>query len=133
MMTQMCRLTKESPKSRTEIIEEEKELFEKEKIRFQEEEKSFAKKVQEFHEKQKKILGCLEKNAQEQSSRVEKIVAIISHMRPQKASEVLQVQDEDIAVTVLSKLEDKKASKIFNVMEKEKSARLQKLYMNMKK
>ena len=61
------------------------------------------------------------------------MVEIISGMKPVMAGNVLSVQDSDIAVKILSELPAMKISKIFNSMDKEISARLQKQYMNMKK
>ena len=61
------------------------------------------------------------------------MVDVISAMRPQNAADVLSVQDADISVQILEKLDPTKISKIFNSMDKEISARLQKQFMNMKK
>jgi flagellar motility protein MotE (MotC chaperone) len=61
------------------------------------------------------------------------MVDVVSGMRPQNAADILSVQDVEIAVKILGKLEPTKVSKIFNSMDKEISARLQKQYMNMKK
>ena len=47
--------------------------------------------------------------------------------------QVLSTQDADISVKILEKIDPTKASKIFNLMDKEVSARLQKQYLNMQK
>ena len=54
-------------------------------------------------------------------------------MRAAKAAEILSVQESDLTVQILGKLPPEKVSKIFNLMEKEVSARLQKQFMSMKK
>ena len=54
-------------------------------------------------------------------------------MKPDKAASVLSVQDSEIAVQILQMIDPKKASKIFNFMDKEVSAKLQKQYLQMKK
>jgi flagellar motility protein MotE (MotC chaperone) len=54
-------------------------------------------------------------------------------MKPQKAAELLSVQDSDISVKILELIKPERASKIFNLMDKEVSARLQKQYLNMAK
>ncbi len=54
-------------------------------------------------------------------------------MRPEKASQLLSVQGAEISVQILSEIDEKKASKIFNLMDKEISARLQKQYLDMKR
>jgi flagellar motility protein MotE (MotC chaperone) len=91
------------------------------------------KKVKGFDDQQHKILGCVQKNEDEAKTRISQQVDVISNMKPDKAAQVLTVQDADVAVRILRELDPKKASKIFNFMEKEVSARLQKQYLDMKK
>lgn len=93
----------------------------------------FKKKLIEFQDSQKKFLGCVdEKNAQA-DKRVAQMVDVISGMKPQNAADVLTVQDPELSVRILSELDSAKASKIFNLMDKEVSARLQKQFLQMKK
>ena len=65
--------------------------------------------------------------------RVQQLVEVISNMKPQRAADLLSVQDPDISVRIFEKTNPTKASKIFNLMDKEVSARLQKQYLNMQK
>jgi len=95
--------------------------------------KEFEKKVQEFQEKQKTFLSCLDATDQKENKRIEHMVAVISGMKPQGAADILSVQGPEIAVQILGMLEPGKVSKIFNLMDKEISARLQKQYLNMKR
>ncbi len=90
-------------------------------------------KIKGFSKNQEKILGCLTDNENKEQKRVEHIVDIISGMRPQKSAEILSVQDPEIAIKILEMLDSAKISKIFNFMDKEVSARLQKQYLTMKK
>jgi flagellar motility protein MotE (MotC chaperone) len=96
-------------------------------------EDDLAKKYVEFSEKQKAFIGCVEKNAQESKGRITQLVDMISNMKPQKAAEIISVQETDIAVQILQIIDSKKASKIFNFMDKDVSAKLQKQYLLMKK
>lgn len=96
-------------------------------------ERDLQSKLRDLQGKSKKLLGCLDKNDENQSKRVGHMVDVVSGMRPQNAADILSVQDVEIAVRILGKLEPTKVSKIFNSMDKEISARLQKQYMNMKK
>jgi flagellar motility protein MotE (MotC chaperone) len=96
-------------------------------------EADLAKKYAEFETKQKSFIGCVDQHEQESKARVGQIVDMISNMKPQKAAEVLSVQESDIAVKILQLIDPKKASKIFNFMDKEISAKLQKQYLLMKK
>ncbi|MBT3983437.1 MAG: hypothetical protein HOE90_18930 [Bacteriovoracaceae bacterium] len=122
-----------------EILEKEKILkHSKSQLGMREEqlklnEKLLTKKIINFDKRQKKLIACFDKNDQEKASRINKMVEVISGMRPANAASVLSVQDSSISVVILSRLEPAKASKIFNLMDKEISARLQKLYLNMKK
>lgn len=96
-------------------------------------ESDLANQVKELKGRSDKLLGCLDDNDRNQKKRVNHMVDVVSGMRPQNAADVLSVQDVDIAVRILGALEPQKVSKIFNSMDKEISARLQKQFMNMKK
>ena len=96
-------------------------------------ERDLQSKLKDLQAKSKKLLGCLDENDENQSKRVGHMVDVVSGMRPQNAADILSVQDVDIAVKILGKLDPTKVSKIFNSMDKEISARLQKQYMSMKK
>ena len=86
-----------------------------------------------FEGDQRKVLGCIEKNEQDSKKRISQLVEVISNMKPDKASQILSVQDAEISVQILTLIDPIKASKIFNLMDKEVSARLQKQYLHMKK
>lgn len=92
-----------------------------------------AKRYSELSGKQRSFIGCVEKNEEESKARIGQLVEMISNMKPQKASEILSVQDSEIAVKILQLIDAKKASKIFNFMDKDVSAKLQKQYLLMKK
>ena len=91
------------------------------------------KKIKAFNAQQTSVLGCVERNDEELKARITQQVDVVSNMKPEKAAQLLSVQDANIAVQILQLLDPKKASKIFNLMEKEVSARLQKQYMDMKR
>ena len=93
----------------------------------------FQKKVVEFQDSQKKFLGCVDAQNEKAEKRIGQMVEVISGMKPQNAAEVLSVQDPDLSVRILAQLDTSKASKIFNLMDKEVSARLQKQFLLMKK
>lgn len=130
-------------KSFTELTKELVDKDEKIKLReldlvkktdqFKVNEFELEKKIKEFDSRQQSVLGCLEKNETDSKDRIKKQVEVISNMQPAKAAQLLSVQDADIAVKILREIDSKKASKIFNLMDKEVSARLQKQYLDMKK
>jgi flagellar motility protein MotE (MotC chaperone) len=120
-----------------ELLEKEQDLQDKEDgIKQQEEqlrisEKSLLKKIEEFEVTKTKIIGCIDTNKKNEQMRIKQLVSMISGMKPLKAAEVLSVQQSDISVKILGRIDPQKASKIFNLMDKEVSARLQKQYLNM--
>lgn len=93
----------------------------------------FEKRVKEFQDTQKKFIGCVDEQDQKAQKRVTQMVDVISGMKPQSAANLLSVQESDIAVKILGQLDPIKVSKIFNLMDKEISAKLQKQFMTMKK
>ena len=95
--------------------------------------KELDKKIKEFNELQKKFIGCVDNIAKGQKKRIDHLVEIVGGMRPATAAGVLSVQDSDISIEILGRLPASRVSKIFNSMDKEISARLQKQYINMKK
>ena len=128
------------------IVTVSKELMEKEKklslyeikLKDKEEqlnlsERELSKKYRELQTQQNKLISCIDNNDRDKKKRIDHMVDVVSGMRPATAAEVLSVQDVDISVRILDRLSATKVSKIFNSMDKEISARLQKQYMNMKK
>lgn len=95
--------------------------------------RDFEKRVADFRTEQERFIGCVEDKEQEVSNRVGHMVNVVSGMRPQNAAEVLSVQDADIAVQILERLNPDNVARIFNQMDKEVSARLQKQFLNMQK
>ena len=91
------------------------------------------KRVKIFEARQQEVLGCANKNQEDMRNRLSQQVEMVSGMKPAKAAELLSAQEADISVRILQMLDPKKASKIFNLMDKEVSARLQKQYLNMKR
>lgn len=122
-----------------ELLEKEeglkvKELsLKKEQEQLEMNKEDFKKKLVEFQDSQKKFLGCVDDKSEKANKRVSQMVEVISGMKPQNAADVLAVQDPDLSVRILGELESSKASKIFNLMDKEVSARLQKQFLQMKK
>ena len=121
------------------LLEKEKHLQEKEEAMTLKEkdlvraEGSLSKRIKEINDRQSKIIGCLDSNDRKKNDRISHLVQIVSGMKPQNAAEMLSVQESKLTVEIISKLDPVKVSKIFNLMDKEISARLQKEYLNMQK
>ena len=122
-----------------ELFKKEKDLelkaldFKREKERFEIVKKSFEKRIKKLQKKQSKIIECLDKQDKKKGKRLNHMVEVISNMRPASAAALLSVQENKIALQILGSLDSVKVSKIFNLMSKEISSRLQKQYINMKK
>lgn len=95
--------------------------------------KDLESRVILFQKKQTRFIGCLDNVDQQKKKRVDHMVDSIAGMKPTTAAEILSVQDSGISVQILGRLSPEKVSKIFNSMNKEVSARLQKQYLNMQK
>lgn len=128
----LSKLTKELLEREREISAREREIETKqEQVKMSE--MSLLKKIEEFENNKTKVLGCIDKNRENEQLRVKQLVEVISNMKPQKAADLLSVQDSGISVKLIERIDPTKASKIFNLMDKEVSARLQKQYLNMQK
>lgn len=125
-------LTKELMDKDAKLAQKEGEIAKREELLVMNI-KDLKRQIVRFQESKKKILGCVEGNKSQVNARLNKMVEVISNMKPKKASDLLATQDSEISVKILSQIDPVKASKIFNLMEKEISARLQKQYLNMKK
>ncbi|HAZ11887.1 MAG: hypothetical protein A2X86_07450 [Bdellovibrionales bacterium GWA2_49_15] len=122
-----------------ELLNKEQEFklqalsLEKEREQLNLNKREFEKKIQAFYSIQQKLIGCLESQDNLKDKRVDHMVDVVSNMKPDSAAQLLSAQEVDLAVSILGKLEAVKVSKIFNLMDKEISARLQKQYLNMKR
>lgn len=125
-------ITKELLQKEEKIKESEYRL-KKEKEAFVNNQGTFNDRVKAFEERQKKFIGCLDKQDTDKEKRVGHMVDVISGMKPNLAADILSVQESEISISILGRLDAVKVSKIFNSMDKEISARLQKQYMYMKK
>ena len=94
---------------------------------------SFEKRIQDHLGKENELIGCLDSVKGQQEQRITRMVEIISGMKPDKAAQVLSIQDQELAIKILGLLDPKLVSKVFNLMDKEISARLQKQFMTMKR
>jgi len=127
----MINFSKELLKKEDTLVFRELEIKKREE-QFQNSRKNFKKQILEFQTRQNKFLSCRDDIDKKEKSRITHMVDVIAGMRPKNASDILSVQDPLISVKILSMLNPVKVSKIFNLMDKAISARLQKQYMTMK-
>ncbi len=123
----------------TELLKKESELAKREQALKDQQEQikvnqtELTSRINEFKAYQTNFLSCLDKKDGDEQKRVIHMVDVVSNMRPQTAANLLSQQDPSISIKILGELPPVKVSKIFNMMDKEVSARLQKQYMTMKK
>lgn len=96
-------------------------------------EQELKKRFEEFNSEQKKFLTCLDNEDKKVERRLRHMVDVVSGMKPQTAANLLSQQDPSLSVKILGELDATKVAKIFNLMDKEISAKLQKQYMTLKK
>lgn len=94
---------------------------------------NFENRIKTHLGKENELIGCLDSVKGEEDKRIFRMVEIISSMKPDKAAQVLSIQDQELTIKILGLLDPKLVSKIFNLMDKEISARLQKQFMTMKR
>ena len=128
----LSQLTKELLEKDRELTKREEALKAREEL-IKKGEVSLAKNIENLELEKKRLIGCLDDNKKGEVMRVGQLVKVISNMKPQKAADLLSVQESTISIKILEKIDPTKASKIFNLMDKEVSARLQKQYLNMQK
>jgi flagellar motility protein MotE (MotC chaperone) len=122
-----------------ELMEKEEQLavqkleVRKDKEQFSNNVQTFEDRVKAFELRQQKLLGCIKDSDKKENRRIDHMVEVISGMKPMNAAQVLSVQEAEITIKILGKLSPTKVSKIFNLMDKEISARLQKQYLTMKR
>lgn len=122
-----------------ELLKKEEALLEKEKLLSKREEqlklneKELKNRFAEFNKEQKNFLACLDKEDKKVERRLRHMVDVVSGMKPQTAADLLSQQDPSLAVKIMGELDAVKVAKIFNLMKKEISAKLQKQYMTLKK
>lgn len=128
----IAELTKEIMKRESDLEQKELAIIAK-REQLNRAEETLSKKITNLEDQQKKIIGCIEDNKNGEARRIKQLVSMIANMKPVKAADVLSVQDSLISVKILEQIDPKRASRIFNLMDKEVSARLQKQYLNMQK
>ena len=128
----ITQLTKELIEKET-VLEDKSKVLEAREEQLKINEASLTKKIAEFEKQKQKVIGCIDDNKKGELIRIKNLVTMIGGMKPAKAAEILSVQESNISVKILEKIDPTKASKIFNLMDKEVSARLQKQYLNMQK
>jgi flagellar motility protein MotE (MotC chaperone) len=79
------------------------------------------------------IANQLQERVHADGESVDKLVAFFSAMKPQKAAEIMDALNEDLAVEVLKKMKKKDAAEIMNMLKSEKAQRLSEKFTGYRK
>jgi flagellar motility protein MotE (MotC chaperone) len=91
------------------------------------------KRLQELSGLREKIAQQLKDRVEQDQTRVDKLVQVYSSMKPQSAAKVVETINEDLAVEVLTKMKQKNAAEILNLLPADKSQRLSEKFAGYKR
>jgi|GEM_PF-6732869 len=91
-------------------------------------EKLLREKLKKMEELNKRMADRLDVFKKDHEGRIGKLVAVVEGMKPEAAARYVEQLDADLAVEILSRMKELKASKLLNLVDKTKSARLTELY-----
>lgn len=117
----------ELEEKRKSLEEKEKMLTEKQKA-LELQEKVLKEKLSKMEELNKKMTERLDKFQTGYEEKIVKLVSVIEGMKPQAAAEYVENLDPDLAVEILARIQVLKVSKIMNLVDRKKAARLTELY-----
>jgi flagellar motility protein MotE (MotC chaperone) len=90
-------------------------------------------RMKKLEEVRTQIANQLQERVHTDGESVDKLVAFFSAMKPQKAAEIMDAVNEDLAVEVLKKMKKKDAAEVMNMMKSEKAQRLSEKFTGYKK
>ena len=91
-------------------------------------EKLLREKLKKMEDLNKKMAERLDSYQKDHGSRIGKLVAVVEGMKPDAAAQYVEALDPELAVEILARIKELKASKILNLVDKKKGARLTELY-----
>ncbi len=91
-------------------------------------EKLLKEKLKKMEDLNKRMAERLDGFKKDHEGRIGKLVAVVEGMKPEAAARYVEQLDADLAVEILARMKELKASKLLNLVDKNKSARLTELY-----
>jgi flagellar motility protein MotE (MotC chaperone) len=91
-------------------------------------EKLLKEKLKKMEDLNKKMAERLDSFKKDHEQRITKLVNVVEGMKPEAAARYVEALDPDLAVEILARIKEQKASKILNLVDKKMSARLTELY-----
>jgi flagellar motility protein MotE (MotC chaperone) len=91
-------------------------------------EKILKEKLKKMEDLNKKMAERLDLFKKDHEQRITKLVTVVEGMKPEMAARYVEALDPDLAVEILARIKEQKASKIMNLVDKKLSAKLTELY-----
>ncbi len=91
-------------------------------------EKILKEKLKKMEDLNKRMAERLDIFKKDHEQRITKLVNVVEGMKPEAAARYVEALDADLAVEILARIKEQKASKIMNLVDKKMSARLTELY-----
>ncbi len=105
---------------RKALDEKEKQLAAREAL-LKAGERELDQKVRELTVLKKEIEGLLQKQSDEEQSRIKSLVTIYENMKPKEAARVFDTLDMDVLVSIISRMAERKVSPILAEMNPERA------------
>ena len=90
-------------------------------------------RIQELEAARQEIARLLKDQKQEDAERLDKLVETYSGMKPQNAARVIASLNENLAISILTRMRKQNASDIMNFMEPSKAKDLSERFAGYKK
>lgn len=91
-------------------------------------EKLLKEKLHKMEELNKKMAERLDVFKKDHEGRIGKLVTVVEGMKPDAAARYVEALDPELAVEILARIKEAKASKILNLVDKKLGAKLTELY-----
>lgn len=91
-------------------------------------EKLLKEKLKKMEDLNKKMAERLDLFKKDHEGRIAKLVTVVEGMKPEAAARYVETLDPTLAVEILTRIKETKASKILNLVDKKVSAKLTELY-----
>jgi flagellar motility protein MotE (MotC chaperone) len=91
-------------------------------------EKLLKEKLQKMEDLNRKMAERLDGFKKDHEGRIGKLVTVVEGMKPESAARYVEALDPELAVEILARIKEAKASKILNLVDKKLGAKLTELY-----
>jgi flagellar motility protein MotE (MotC chaperone) len=91
-------------------------------------EKLLKEKLQKMEDLNRKMAERLDGFKKDHEGRIGKLVIVVEGMKPDAAARYVEALDPELAVEILARIKEAKASKILNLVDKKMGAKLTELY-----